>query len=270
MGISENNVKVIDSQMNRIAIKDNLRARYCTKINIQNGSPIYDYICGVIERELKDKSLYELLQISVDNIDALVWGNIFDYIKKSVSKKIKGAENFFRIGEQATLNSDKWWDEYHTMLGFIPCNTCELVGAYINFEDEDGEYDKIVENICGYLKTFLPQRFKWVAFSDDGAYEDKSEGTFDSEKDCYNDMRRAVLEKMKWNTEFDDDLVPEDGVDNFVGYVVKFSQNMIIHQSFSGVYVYKIVDENTEVTHDDIFTDDFKKWLRNYLQVEIY
>ena len=269
MGISENNVKLIDSQMNRMIIKDNLRASfrasYCTKMNLQNGSTIYNYICSVIERELNGKSLYELLQISVDNIDALVWGNIFNYIKKAVSKKIKGAENFFRIGEQATLNSDKWWDEYHTMLGFIPCDTCELVGTY--YIDK---YNKIVENICGYLETFLPKKVKWVAFSDDDAYEDKSKVTFDSEKDCYNDMRRAVLEKMKWNTEFDEDLVPENGVDNFIGYVVKFSQNMIIHQSFSGVYVYKIVGEDEVVKHEDIFTDEFKKWLREYLQVEIY
>lgn len=269
MGISENNVKVIDSQTNRIIIKNNLREKYCTKMNLQNDSAIYDYICAVIERELKDKSLYELLQISVDNIDALVWGNIFGYIKKDVSKKIKGAESFFRIGEQATLNSDKWWDEYHTMLGFIPCNTCELVGDYY-LDDESGKYNKIVENICGYLKTFLPEKFEWVAFSDDGAYEDISKGTFDSEKECYNDMRRAALEKMKWNTEFDEDLVPENGVDNFIGYVVKFSQNMIIHQSYSGVYVYKIVGEDEVVKHDDIFTDEFKKWLREYLQVEIY
>ena len=100
-----------------------------------------------------------------------------------MSKKIKGAENFFRIGEQATLNSDKWWDEYHTMLGFIPCNTCELVGAYL--DANSGEYNKIVENICGYLETFLPKKVKWVAFSDDDAYEDKSKVAFDSEKDCY-------------------------------------------------------------------------------------
>ena len=259
MGISESNVKVIDSQMNRMIIKDNLRTSYCTKMNLQNDSTIYDYICAVIERELKDKSLYELLQISVDNIDALVWGNIFGYIKKDVSKKINGAENFFRIGEQATLNRDKWWDEYRTMLGFIPCNTCELVGDYY-LDDESGKYNKIVENICGYLKTFLPEKVKWVAFSNDGAYEVFSKGSFDNKKDCYNDMRNAVLEKMKWNTEYDEDF-PYEG--DAVGYKVHFTQDMIIHTSYSGTYVYKIVGADDVVKIEDIFTEEFKEWLKN-------
>lgn len=38
-------------------------------------------------------------------------------------------------------------------------------------------------------------KYKWIASSDDGAFEDESEKFFDTEKDCYNDMRNSALEK---------------------------------------------------------------------------
>ena len=71
-------------------------------------------------------------------------------------------------------------------------------------------------------------------------------------------MRNAALEKMKWNTNFDVDFEDEDCA---IGYKVRFTKDMIIHTSWSGVYVYKIVDENEKVKLEDIFTDEFKEWL---------
>ncbi|MBQ5347411.1 MAG: hypothetical protein IIU39_05130, partial [Ruminococcus sp.] len=50
------------------------------------------------------------------------------------------------------------------------------------------------------------KRFKWVAFSHDSAYEVDNRTTFVTKDECYNDMRNAVLEKMKWNTEHDEDF----------------------------------------------------------------
>ena len=91
------------------------------------------------------------------------------------------------------------------------------------------------------------KKFKWIAKSDDGAFEDESTKVFDSKKDCYEDMRNHALEKMKWNTEYDDDF--SDLLDDdYIGYEVKFKQDEIVHTSYSGVYTYKIIEnmENEE------------------------
>ena len=104
----------------------------------------------------------------------------------------------------------------------------------------------------------MPTKYNGVGFSYDGSYEDFSRGSFDNKKDCYNDMRNAVLEKMKWNTEYDEDFPYEDDA---VGYKVRFTQDMIIHTSYSGVYVYKIVYADEVVKMKDIFTEEFNEWL---------
>lgn len=83
-------------------------------------------------------------------------------------------------------------------------------------------------------------KYKWIAECSDGAFNDES-ALFDSEKECYNNMRNAVLEKMKWNTEYDDDFtdIREGG---YIGYEVHFSKREITHKSYSGLYTYKIVE----------------------------
>ena len=50
-------------------------------------------------------------------------------------------------------------------------------------------------------------------------------------------MRNSALEKMKWNTQYEEDF---HDVDGYIGYNVKFSQDKIIHESYSGVYTYEI------------------------------
>ena len=95
------------------------------------------------------------------------------------------------------------------------------------------------------------KKYKWVAESNDGAFEDESIQTFTSKRECYNDMRNAALKKMKWNTEFYD---VED--DNTLGYKVHFSKNKIIHESYSGVYTYEIKEveeiKTIELTDEQI------------------
>jgi hypothetical protein len=82
--------------------------------------------------------------------------------------------------------------------------------------------------------------YKWVAECSDGAFEDKSKQIFATKEECYNDMRNSALEKMKWNTEFRQDF---DNEEDSIGYEVSFSQNEIVHKSYSGTYTYKIVEE---------------------------
>ena len=82
--------------------------------------------------------------------------------------------------------------------------------------------------------------FYWICRSDDGAYEDKSKTNFATKKDAYNDMRDAALEKMKWNTVYDEDFEDEeDVIDYHVDF--SFSKGQIVHKSYSGVYTYTIM-----------------------------
>ena len=81
--------------------------------------------------------------------------------------------------------------------------------------------------------------YYWKAKSDDGAYEIDSrdeEKVFQTKKEAYEDMRNEALDKMKWNTEYDEDFNDCD----VVNYSVEFSKDKIIHESFSGVYIYEI------------------------------
>ena len=87
------------------------------------------------------------------------------------------------------------------------------------------------------------KKFKWVASCDDGAFEDESTKLFDTELECYNNMRDAVLEKMKWNTEFAHDF--EDG-DDVIPYAVRFSQREITHRSYSGLYTYTMIETDDD------------------------
>jgi hypothetical protein len=80
-------------------------------------------------------------------------------------------------------------------------------------------------------------KYKWIAKSNDG-WENESTREFNTKKEAYNDMRNAVFDKMHWNTEFDEDLTD----DCFVNYKVHFEQDKIVHESFSGVYTYQIVE----------------------------
>lgn len=80
-------------------------------------------------------------------------------------------------------------------------------------------------------------KYTWKATSDDGCYEDKGRRWFDTKKEAYEDMREYALEKMQWNTEWED--VDEN---NTLGYEVHFSRNKIVHESYSGTYTYEIVE----------------------------
>lgn len=91
-------------------------------------------------------------------------------------------------------------------------------------------------------------KYSWKVSSNDGSFEDKGEW-FDTHEEAYNDMRNHALEKMKWNTEWEDfsDLSDED----FIVYDVQFSRNSIVHGSYSGIYTYEIVKKGRKVyLHD--------------------
>ena len=87
---------------------------------------------------------------------------------------------------------------------------------------------------------FPKPAYFWTARSNDNSYHANSfeKGIwFSTEKAAYDHMRDAALEKMKWNTEYDEDF---DSQTEFIGYDVEFSRDKIVHRSYSGVYTYTI------------------------------
>ena len=88
------------------------------------------------------------------------------------------------------------------------------------------------------VKELNECKCRWECSSDDGSFTDDSRRTFDTQEECYNDMRNSALEKMKWNTEWCDVNDCADG--DFIGYKVSFFKDKIIHKSYSGTYTYII------------------------------
>lgn len=112
------------------------------------------------------------------------------------------------------------------------CNGCGdsvFIDVALTFKDLKGEKDEPKKLTKGY---------RWTAKSDDGSYEDESE-VFATEKECYLNMRDAVLEKMKWNTEYEDVNECVDVYD-YIDYHVKFNEKWAVHKSYSGTYLYKV------------------------------
>ena len=101
-------------------------------------------------------------------------------------------------------------------------------------------------------------RYKWVAYCHDWAFEDKSNGTFEDENECYYDMRNAALEKMKWNTNIEDgdfEYCQNDYTDG-ITYEVHFAKKMIVHKSYSGTYVYLMLEEDEPDSYFDVFSKE--------------
>lgn len=111
----------------------------------------------------------------------------------------------------------------------------------------------------------MAKKFKWVAFSHDWSYEVDSHSTFVTKDACYNDMRDAVLGKMKWNTEYNDDF---DSGDSAISYKVWFEQGMIVHKSYSGTYVYLIVNEDENPDYYEVFNKERVNYLQSINMID--
>lgn len=106
-----------------------------------------------------------------------------------------------------------------------------------------------VDDVMCCSKDYSPTgKWKWVAKSNDGSFQDESRCVFDTKEEAYNDMRSAALEKMKWNTEWADVIggFGEDNDDFSLGYEVHFCPSWIEHTSYSGTYTYKIIQATSE------------------------
>ena len=91
--------------------------------------------------------------------------------------------------------------------------------------------------------------YRWYSASEDGISTNKSYYTFDTMKDCYNDMRDYAILLMCWNTQFDDDF--EDNV--AIGYRALFQKDRILLSSYSGRYCLKILPVDYVDNDEDVY-----------------
>lgn len=150
------------------------------------------------------------------------------------------------------------------------CTRCCL-SYQAKAENEDAERDaEVMSTIASKVaqeavrEPEKPVRYRWFAFSDDQAFEDWSDTSFATKKECYEDMRKAVFSKMTWNTEYDEDFNDAlPGEEASVWYQVRFAQERIIHSSFSGCYLYRIVEaDGKKYTWKDFFNKETIKELQ--------
>ena len=254
LGIGETQLQILDNEQNRNIVKEKILAEYVYDFIPKNQDDIHKKIIRKLNAILSNMKLHQLLVLTAEDCVSLIWNNVFDHLENDVCKKIFGAKRFFDVGGEAQLQDDEFWDEYHIVIDMLPESTYD----FMKLESSICKWANKVKEVCEYVSKIVPCEYKWVAYSNDGSYEDFSRSSFDNKKDCYNDMRNAVLEKMKWNTEYDEDFTCTDDA---VGYKVRFTQDMIIHTSFSGTYVYKIVGADDAVKIEDIFTGEFNQWL---------
>ena len=254
LGIGETQLQILDNEQNRNLVKQAILVNYVNKFIPAKEDDVHKKMIVTLTTILDDMKLHQLLVLTAEDCDALIWNDVFDHLENDVCKKVFGAKRFFDVGSDAQMQGDDFWDEYHIVLDMLP----EKAYNFMMLESSSYNWANKVKEVCEYVNKIVPCKYKWVAYSHDGSYEDFSRGSFDNKKDCYNDMRNAVLEKMKWNTEYDEDF---DYEGEAIGYKVLFMQNMIIHTSFSGTYVYKIVGADDVVKIEDIFTGEFNQWL---------
>lgn len=254
LGIGEKQLEQIDNEQNRNIVKQNILSEYNEKFIPANADEFHKRMIHSLNVILGDMKLHQLLVIGAEDCDALIWNSVFDDLQCYVCENVFGAKRFFEIGSHAYFEGDEYYDEYHIVLDMLPENAYDFMKLHSSIR----EWSDKIKEVDNYIKKVAPTKCKWVAYSHDGSYEDFSRGSFDNKKDCYNDMRNAALEKMKWNTEYDEDFSYEDDA---IGYKVRFTQDMIIHTSYSGTYVYKIVGADDVVKIEDIFTEEFNQWL---------
>ena len=244
----ESKVNAIDNDKNRSVIVREIINEYVKQININHSME------DVLLVNLNKKSLFELMSFEVCDCSQILWNNCFDLVKESVCERVAGAKAFFEVGDTDDYTNKYYGDYYNMIDGILNFNLKE----FMDIVNDTDKFNDLVNKVSDYVKKFVETKFKWVCHSLDG-YDDVSKGTFNCKKDCYDDMRNAVLEKMKWNTQYDEDFPYSEDV---VNYKVRFTQDMIIHCSFSGTYVYKIIPADEFLSWVDIFTEDFVNWLK--------
>ena len=122
--------------------------------------------------------------------------------------------------------------------------------------------------------------YYWECESDDGYYE-VSKKKYKTRRECYNAMRKRALEKMEWNTNYNEDFdmsekeldaLPINKVfkdENSISYDVRFYPNKIVHTSYSGTYTYKMKRVLPCPEYKDLNIYFVEKFSSYYIMAEI-
>lgn len=88
----------------------------------------------------------------------------------------------------------------------------------------------------------MKKSYKWYGVSNCESFYARG-ANLGSFEECRKSMSESALTKMQWNTEIEDF---NDGCEE-IGYRVKFKKDMICHESYSGKYIFIVLDadENT-------------------------
>jgi hypothetical protein len=151
----ENRVSLIDNPTNRSAVIDYLMGEFGKWIQSRGlMNETFEYMEKILEGELTNHTLYELLTINPINLDTIVWESIFDCLVNEVCEVVEGADVFFSIGKGATLNGDKWHDEYSNLFsedGLITGDAYVFCKQFLN----KNEWKKMVGEVCDYVRNIV-------------------------------------------------------------------------------------------------------------------
>ena len=90
--------------------------------------------------------------------------------------------------------------------------------------------------------------YKWYGVSDSLSFEQTSGQFFNDFKRCRESMQNAALLKMRWNTEITD----FDLGCNEIHYEVNFRKDMVAHKSYSGQYVFIVLDADLDIAQHEL------------------
>lgn len=204
-----------------------------------------------------------------DDEDSMAWIGLYGvpalYECRAIGRYWMGGWQFKFKDKNTEGNLNECWNVSNESADntLSDCNILsDIYDRYTEYLERNKKYqsnEKTIEWVTEIYKGLIDFRgfaiakgdiaycqYAWITKSNDGAYEDYAVG-FNSKEECYTSMRNAVLEKMKWNTEYADviDGQGEEGSYS-IGYEVHFNPNSIEHISYSGRYIALIVRCNAD------------------------
>lgn len=153
----------------------------------------------------------------------------FDYWEKNVRDRIDNAIGDF-------YDDGKMWDVSRLVKDFDTVQDSNYHSRFLHFINNKVEiiyniYQKCIDELNAYNK----KAYWWKMEGDCDSEE--SEKTFKTHEECYEDMLKAVNDKVFWNIEFtdfedDEETIPIEIIAN---------RNKIVCKSYSGTYTWSVM-----------------------------
>lgn len=94
----------------------------------------------------------------------------------------------------------------------------------------------------------MEKKYKWYGVSDSLSFEQFSDIAFIDFNNCRASMQKAAVMKMCWNTEITD----FDLGCNTIHYDVNFHKDMVAHKSYSGKYVFIVLNADLDIAKHEL------------------